>query len=56
MMNLCRTILGEEDIKSVVTSPQDWYDSYKDHILKMVVKNGIDWVHQNAPKGSLILA
>lgn len=54
MMNLCRTILGEEDIKSAVTTPQDWYDSYKDHILKMVIKNGIDWVHQNAPKGSLI--
>lgn len=54
MMNLCRTILGGEDIKSAVTTPQDWYDSYKDHILKLVVKNGIDWVHQNAPKGSLI--
>ena len=54
MMNLCRTILGGEDIKSAVTTPQDWYDSYKDHIQRLVNENGIDWVHQNAPKGSLI--
>ena len=56
MMNLCRTILGGEDIKSAITTPQDWYDTYKDHIQKMVNENGIDWVHQNAPKGSLIRA
>ena len=54
MMKLCRTILGGEDIKSAVTTPQDWYDSYKDHIQRLVNENGIDWVHQNAPKGSLI--
>lgn len=54
MMNLCRTILGGEDIKSAVTTPQDWYDSYKGHIQRLVNENGIDWVHQNAPKGSLI--
>jgi len=56
MMNLCRTILGGEDIKSAITIPQDWYDTYKDHIQRLVNENGIDWVHQNAPKGSLILA
>jgi len=54
MMHLCRTILGGEDIKSAVTNPQDWYDSYKGHIQRLVNENGIDWVHQNAPKGSLI--
>lgn len=54
MMNLCRTILGSEDIRYANTTPQDWYDTYKDHIQKMVNENGIDWVHQNAPKGSLI--
>ncbi|MCO1602090.1 M56 family metallopeptidase [Desulfosporosinus nitroreducens] len=56
MMNLCRTILDGEDIKSAITTPQDWYDTYKDHIQRMVNENGIDWVHQNAPKGSLIRA
>ena len=56
MMNLCRTILDGEDITSAATTPQDWYDTYKDHIQKMVNENGIDWVHQNAPKGSLIRA
>lgn len=56
MMNLCRTILGGEDIKSAITTPQDWYDTYKDHIQRMVSENGIDWLHQNAPKGSLIRA
>ncbi|MCB8815315.1 M56 family metallopeptidase [Desulfosporosinus shakirovi] len=54
MMNLCRTILGGEDIKSAVTTPQDWYDNYKGHIQRLANENGIDWVHQNAPKGSLI--
>jgi len=54
MINLCRTILGGEDIRSAITTPQDWYDTYKDHIQRMVNENGIDWVHQNAPKGSLI--
>ncbi|SHH95829.1 M56 family metallopeptidase [Desulfosporosinus lacus] len=54
MMNLCRTILGGEDIKTAVTPPQDWYDSYKGHIQRLVNENGIDWVHQKAPKGSLI--
>ncbi|HZK54712.1 MAG TPA: hypothetical protein VFC84_11025 [Desulfosporosinus sp.] len=56
MMNLCRTILDGEDIKSANTTPQAWYDTYKDHIQKLVNENGIDWVHQNAPKGSLILS
>jgi len=54
MANLCRTILGGEDIKSLASTPQDWYDTYKDHIQRMVNENGVDWVHQNAPKGSLI--
>lgn len=54
MMNLCRTILGGEDIKSANTTPQDWYDTYKDYMQTMVIENGVDWVHQNAPKGSLI--
>jgi len=50
MMNLCRTILGDEDdedIKSAITIPQDWYDTYKDHMQSMVNENGIDWVHSN---------
>ncbi len=54
MMNLCRTILGGEDIKSAITTPQDWYDTYDDHIQRMMKENGIDWLHQNSPKGSLI--
>ena len=56
MMNLCRTILGGEDIKSAITIPQDWYDTYKVYTQSIVNKNGIDWVHQNSPKGSLILS
>jgi len=54
MMNLCRTILGAEDIKYLASTPQDWYDTYKATIQTMVNENGEDWVHQNTPKGSLI--
>ena len=56
MVNLCRTILGSEDIKYANATPQDWYDTYKVYIQRMADKNGLDWVQQNDPKGSLILA
>ena len=56
IVNLCRTILGSEDIKYANATPQDWYDTYKVHIQRMADENGLDWVQQNDPKGSLILA
>ena len=56
MVSLCRTILGGEDISYANKTPQDWYDTYKVYMQRIVNKNGIDWVHQNSPKGSLILS
>lgn len=56
MENLCRTILAGEDIKYASTSPQDWFDTYKAHILKLVELNSLQWVKDNYPKGSLIVS
>lgn len=55
-MNLCKTILGSEDIGFLSATPQDWYDTYKVDMQIMVDKNGLDWVQKHVPKGSLILA
>lgn len=49
MVNLCRTILGSEDIKYANATPQDWYDTYKNHIKKMVEENGLEWVRSHSP-------
>lgn len=56
MGNLCRTILAGEDIKYASTSPQDWFDTYKAHILKLAELNSLQWVKDNYPKGSIILS
>ena len=56
MERLSRTILGSEDIKYLSKNPQDWYDTYKEHIRKLVTLNSLEFVQQHYPKGSLILS
>jgi hypothetical protein len=55
MESLCRNILGGEDIKYLSTDLQDWYDTYKAHMLSMLEKNSLEFVKSNYPKGSIIL-
>ncbi len=55
MERLCRNILGGEDIRYANTDPQDWYDTYKAHMLSMLEKNSLEFIKSNNPKGSIIL-
>jgi len=55
MERLCRSILGVEDIKYADNNPQDWYDTYKEHVQRLVALNSLEFVQQHYPKGSLIL-
>lgn len=54
MERLCRSILGGEDIKYLSKNPQDWYDTYKKTIQRLVALNSMEFVQQHNPKGSLI--
>lgn len=56
MEKLCRSILGGEDIKYLSKNPQDWYDTYKEHIRKLAALNGLEYVQKHYPKGSLVLS
>lgn len=55
MVKLCRQILGEEDIKYASLSPQDWYNTLKEHMQALATKNSLEFVQKNYPKASLIL-
>ncbi|PKM76567.1 MAG: hypothetical protein CVU90_11450 [Firmicutes bacterium HGW-Firmicutes-15] len=55
MENLCRNILGEEDIKYASQDPQDWYDTYKANIIRGLEENSSEFVKKNNPKGSIVL-
>ncbi|MCT4598836.1 MAG: WG repeat-containing protein [Vallitalea sp.] len=55
MEKLCRRILGEEDIKYVATSPQDWYNEIKEHTEVLATKNSYEFVRENYPKTVFLL-
>jgi hypothetical protein len=55
MERLCRTILGNEDIKYVSTSPQDWYKSFKEHMQELTIKNSLEFVQKMYPKAAFIM-
>ncbi|HWP96581.1 MAG TPA: hypothetical protein VN426_06995 [Syntrophomonadaceae bacterium] len=55
MEKLCRTILGGEDIKYASKNPQDWYDTYKAHTLRIAGLNSPAWVKDNYPKAGVLL-
>ena len=55
MASLCRDILSEEDIKYEATSPQDWYDTYKAHVLRIRDLNSTKFIKDNYPKSYILL-
>ncbi len=55
MVNLCRDILSEEDIKYAATDPQDWYDTYKTHVLRIRDLNSTAFIKNNYPKSYILL-
>lgn len=55
MMRLCREILFEEDISYATNDPQDWYDTYKEHVQKMAELNSVEWMKENYPKSGVLL-
>ncbi|MEA1961306.1 MAG: M56 family metallopeptidase [Bacillota bacterium] len=55
MESACRSILGGEDIKYAATSPQDWFDEFKEHIQSLAAKNSLEFVQNNYPRAALTL-
>ncbi len=55
MVSLCRDTLSEEDIKYEATGPQDWYDTYKAHVLRIRDLNSIEFFKNNYPKSYILL-
>lgn len=56
MERLCRSILGIEDIQYASQSPQDWYDTYKRSLQRMVTLNSPEFVQKHNPKGAILLS
>jgi hypothetical protein len=55
MQNLCWDILGEDNIQYASKDPQDWYDTFKEHVQRTAASSTLDFVKANNPKYGALL-
>ncbi|MFZ7103012.1 MAG: M56 family metallopeptidase [Peptococcaceae bacterium] len=55
MAKLCKEILFEENIGYEAGDPQDWYDTYKAHVLRIHDLNSTKFIKNNYPKSYILL-
>ncbi|HBC91574.1 MAG TPA: hypothetical protein DCZ10_01360 [Pelotomaculum sp.] len=55
MARLCKQILFEEDVSYAATNPQDWYNTYKAHVLRMRELKSAEFIKNNHPKSYILL-
>jgi hypothetical protein len=55
MAAACRSILGDEDIKLLAGTGQQWYDAFKSNAEKLRNKNGNDYMRNHMPGSYLLL-
>lgn len=56
MQIACENILGGENISIIdVSSPQEWYDTFKGHVVRIANLNSADFIKENNPKSYVLL-
>lgn len=55
LWRLMEALLDGETYDVDAESGQDYFDQWKDHVLRLYGQNGVDYIRDNAPKGFLLL-